>query len=151
MTFLFEGNNKFQAIIMLIGIIIWLTYFLSTLYSSVCGKGLAERKLYENLEDSIVLKIKNNITIIQLLMLKDIKEFKEIFNKKTAYRSSIDINSLKKKINHIVTYRDNYRYKYTDYKNCKLIKETKDYYECIAENKWVSSSFIIYKIYFGIK
>lgn len=52
-------------------------------------------------------------------------------------------------INKILDER-NANYKYTDYKNCKLVNETKNYYEYIGEKDGVSSKFKIHKVYSNI-
>lgn len=52
-------------------------------------------------------------------------------------------------INKIVDERSN-NYKYTDYKNCKLLDETKKYYKYIGEKNGVSTKFKIYKVYSNI-
>lgn len=52
-------------------------------------------------------------------------------------------------INKIIDERSN-NYKYTDYKNCKLLYETKKYYKYIGEKKGVSTKFKIYKVYSNI-
>ncbi len=44
----------------------------------------------------------------------------------------------------------NDNYKYTDYKNCKLVNDTKKYYEYVGEKNGVSSKFKIYKVYSNI-
>lgn len=52
-------------------------------------------------------------------------------------------------INKIIDERSK-NYKYTDYKNCKLINETKNYYKYIGEKKGVLTKFKIYKVYSNI-
>lgn len=52
-------------------------------------------------------------------------------------------------INRILDDR-NGNYKYKDYKNCKLINETKKYYKYIGERNGVTSKFKIYKVYSNI-
>lgn len=52
-------------------------------------------------------------------------------------------------INKILNERND-NYKYTDYKNCKLVNETKNYYEYVGEKNGVSSKFKIHKVYSNI-
>lgn len=49
-----------------------------------------------------------------------------------------------------ILYERNDNYKYIDYKNCKLVNETKKYYEYVGEKNGVSSKFKIYKVYSNI-
>lgn len=59
-----------------------------------------------------------------------------------------DIKTIKE-INRILDERDEC-YKYTDYKNCKLLKETKNYFKYIGEKNGVLTKFKIYKVYSNI-
>lgn len=59
-----------------------------------------------------------------------------------------DINKIEL-INKILDERSN-SYKYTDYKNCRLLTETDKYYEYTGEKNGVSTKFKIYKVYSNI-
>lgn len=52
-------------------------------------------------------------------------------------------------INNILDERSN-NYKYIDYKNCKLLNETKKHFEYVGEKNGVSTKFKIKKVYLSI-
>ncbi len=94
-------------------------------------KGLVEFHRFKNLAYTAIVKEQNNITIIKNL-------------------TWIDTQTLKQYIDKILDERNKNEFEYTDYKNCKLVKETKTYFEYIGEKNGFSSKFKIYKIYFNI-
>ena len=94
-------------------------------------KGRIELCRFQNLVDTVIVKTQDNITILKNL-------------------AWIDKETLAQYIDNILDERNKNEFEYIDYKNCKLVKETKSYFEYIGEKNGSSSRFKIYKIYFNI-
>lgn len=134
--------------------------------------GIFDLIRFLSLNNTIVVKENNNITIIKAL--KDTTGTSKIAIGSMFYNTSDSLlqslaslglyasgavemqKNLSKRdkkiiveINRILDERSN-DYKYTDYKNCKLISETKNYYKYIGEKNGIPSTFKIHKIYSNI-
>ena len=127
---------------------------------------------FNSLNNTMIVKENNNITVVKGLNL--IKGASSTIMGSIFYNNSDSLlsslaslglyangaiamhqgltekdNKTLAEIDKILTERSN-SYKYTDYKNCKLVNDTKNYYEYIGEKNGVSSKFRIYKVYSNI-
>lgn len=96
---------------------------------------------YRNLTDNTIIA-KENANII---LVKSQNRGTLAFQKEMSEEDNKAINE----INKIFDERPK-GYKFTEYKNCKLVKETKDYYAFSGEKNGVASNFKIYKVYANI-
>lgn len=127
---------------------------------------------FNSLNNTMLVKEGNNITIVKGLNKirgASITTMGSIFYNKSdsllgslaslglyasgaiEFQKSLTENDSKTiaEINKILDERND-NYKYTDYKNCKLVNETKKYYEYVGEKDGVSSKFKIHKVYSNI-
>lgn len=127
---------------------------------------------FNSLNNTMIVKENNNITIVK--GLNNIRGARNTTTGSIFYNNSDSLlgrlasiglytsgavemqkeltendNKTIEEINKILDRKSN-NYKYTDYKNCRLVKETRNYYEYIGEKDGISSKFKIHKVYSNI-